>query len=262
MLAAASVAGGVVGGRGRPAWHLVDLHVGERGCGGPGRRGWSSRPRGVAADRASGTDVRAGADSVSSLWRGTVWVALLLRVGSCVWVLGGAPVMLPGCLIPRPSRMVQPHPPTGVGWGCSGECAAVGGVARDALGLLESGALVHEYGAEVAAGLAPVAVILDPEIVVLSGPFCGAGGEVERNLRDFLPSVPRVLLSRLGEQAVAPWRPPRRVQPRPGPLAVRAVLGAVTGSVLPQRRFRSPRPLAPWVRPPWVLAPGGGLRAM
>ncbi|WP_260605713.1 hypothetical protein [Streptomyces sp. WAC01280] len=63
------------------------------------------------------------------------------------------------------------------------------------------------YGAEVAGGLAPVAVILDPEIVVLSGPLCVAGGEVlrgevERNLRDFLPSVPRVLLSRLGEQAV------------------------------------------------------------
>ncbi|MFI9212553.1 hypothetical protein ACIGW7_31070 [Streptomyces sp. NPDC053253] len=63
------------------------------------------------------------------------------------------------------------------------------------------------YGAEVAAGLAPVAVILDPEIVVLSGPLCAAGGEVLRgevewNLRDFLPSVPRVLLSRLGEQAV------------------------------------------------------------
>ncbi|KQX11701.1 hypothetical protein ASC82_17695 [Streptomyces sp. Root431] len=82
-----------------------------------------------------------------------------------------------------------------------------GGVARDALGLLESGALVQGYGAEVAAGLAPVAVILDPEIVVLSGPLCVAGGEVlrgevERNLRDFLPSVPRVLLSRLGEQAV------------------------------------------------------------
>ncbi|MFE1548765.1 ROK family protein [Streptomyces sp. NPDC058718] len=91
-----------------------------------------------------------------------------------------------------------------------------GGVARDALALLEGegvgrggapGALVRRYGAEVAAGLAPVAVILDPEIVVLSGPLCAAGGEVlrdevERNLRDFLPSVPRVLLSRLGDQAV------------------------------------------------------------
>ncbi|MFD8974693.1 ROK family protein [Streptomyces sp. NPDC059593] len=85
-----------------------------------------------------------------------------------------------------------------------------GGVARDALGLLEGEAsrgLVRRYGAEVAAGLAPVAVMLDPEIVVLAGPLCAAGGEVlrdevERNLRDFLPSVPRVLLSRLGDQAV------------------------------------------------------------
>ncbi|MFB7588404.1 ROK family protein [Streptomyces sp. NPDC056169] len=73
--------------------------------------------------------------------------------------------------------------------------------------LFSAGELSRRYGAGVAAVLAPVVVVLDPEIVVLAGPLCAAGGEVlrgevERDLRGLLPSVPRVLLSRLGDQAV------------------------------------------------------------
>jgi len=74
---------------------------------------------------------------------------------------------------------------------------AAGAVRRAAEGVAGADAFLGELSARLATGLATIVAVLDPELVVLTGEVCRAGGEalaarVQRNLHDTSPLRPAV----------------------------------------------------------------------